>query len=260
MPSDLTIVTLSRNAEYVERLATALGQSLGAPPYSHVLVNNARGVEGGNITAMGLKHGMLVVEPGYNTTFSAGNNMATRVVDAPWLLLLNDDAMPTPEFLAKLWVHRKHAGVLGALLLHVSGTVNHAGTCVYMSTGGAIVTDHLGRNGARSAWDQGAPLVPAVTFAAALLQRATFDELGGLDERYAYGWEDTDYCLRVLRAGGDIRGVRDAVAFHDECGTRPRGGAADAENNRVFQRTWRQSAPGILRDYNGRHEGKVLGL
>ncbi len=239
--TDLSIITLSRNVDYFRRLVAALRDS--PIPFQGVLVNNANSM---HLTSSALLARWLTIEPGYNTTFAEGNNLGAKVSDGHWLLLLNDDVIPTESFLERLWTRRKEASVLGALLLHENSTVNHAGTRVWPS--GA--TDHIGRNDARLRWEcETAPAVPSVTFAAALVNANTFKELGGLDERYHYGWEDTDLCLRVLRAGGTIRCVRDAVAFHDECGTRPRGGAADAENQATFLGTWQQELPALLADY-----------
>ena len=240
--TDLSIITLSRNLDYFKRLAGALewAQDLTA---QCILVNNANSMA---LTAEALRHGWMVVEPGYNTTFAEGNNMAAKAADGHWLLLLNDDVIPTPEFLDKLWARRLEANVLGALLLHQDGTVNHAGT--RMNFRGQ--TDHLGRGDAREIWEEdAAAAVPSVTFAAALVNVNLYRELGGLDERYQYGWEDTDFCLRAMRAGATIRCARDAVATHDECGTRPRGGAADMDNMRLFLQTWQGDIPKLLTEY-----------
>lgn len=239
---DISVITLSRNLNYFTRLEAAMEWRLGLT-VERILVNNASSVA---MTAHALRHRWAVVEPGYNTTFAEGNNLAAKAACAEWLLLLNDDAIPEPDFLDKLWAHRLEAGVVGSLLLNQNGTVNHAGTRM----GFRGQTDHLGRGGVREGWeDTWAPAVPAVTFAAALVNANLYQELGGLDERYHYGWEDTDFCLRAMRAGATIRCARDAVATHDECGTRPRGGTADMDNLNTFLHTWQGDIPKLLTEY-----------
>jgi GT2 family glycosyltransferase len=115
------------------------------------------------------------------------------------------------------------------------------------------MTDHLGRGQARKDWEsKEAAYCDAVTFAAALIKRDTWDFLGGLDEAYRYGWEDTDFCMRVLEAGGAIKCARDAVALHDECGTRPRGGQNDSTNYQLFTSRWEAKIPALLTAYHQR--------
>ncbi len=217
----------------------------------HVVVNNSNSPA---LTAAALKGGALALEPGYNTTFSEGNNMAARVIQAPWLLLLNDDLVPEPGFIQRLWEARVQADVLGALLVHTDSTVNHAGAIIKPH-----LTDHLGRGDPREDWEAPTTVCcAAVTFAAVLVKRSVWDELGGLDVAYRYGWEDTDFCLRALEAGHTIKCVRDAVAVHDECGTRPRGGLNDEANHKLFAVRWRNRIPQLLAEYQqrtGRLEG-----
>jgi GT2 family glycosyltransferase len=98
----------------------------------------------------------------------------------------------------------------------------------------------------------------AVTFAAVMIRRTVWDELGGLDVAYRYGWEDTDFCLRALEAGHTIKCARDAVAVHDECGTRPRGGLNDEANHKLFTSRWRNRIPQLLSEYQ-RRTGRLEG-
>lgn len=252
---DLGIITLSRTPEYVGRLLERMPKAMGALGVEarHVVVNNANSPA---LTARAIRNRALALEPGCNTSFSEGNNMAAKVLaDARWLLLLNDDLVPEPEFVQRLYDRREGCDVLGALLLNGDGMVNHAGTIVRPR-----LTDHLGRGEPRERWEHsGTAHCAAVTFAAALVRHSTWDELGGLDERYVYGWEDTDYCMRVLEAGGTIKCARDAVAVHDECGTRPRGSARDNANYQLFTKRWEQRTIQLLKDYQRRIPERLEG-
>jgi len=256
--SALSIITLSRNPCHMTRLLDRLDRQTDPPPYDAILVNNDHRSVG--LTVDTLRRGWLVIEPGYNTSFSVGNNMAARAVEGEWLLLLNDDlVLHDSRFLATLWQAREKAEILGALLLHADGTVNHAGTTVSTGRGAALGrTDHIGRGAPALGFYQRSCYVPSVTFAAALIKRDLWDRLGGLDERYYYGWEDTDFCLRALREGARIWCERGAVATHDECGTRPRGGRHDAQNASTFISTWQAILPDLLDGYARRMLGQPL--
>jgi GT2 family glycosyltransferase len=248
--AELMIITLSRNQAYFEQLDDCLAAQVSAPSSRRFLINNSNDPR---LTASALKRGWLVVEPGYNTSFSTGNNLAAKALDAygdgaRHLLLLNDDIRCEPPFLYELWRQRETADILGALLLHTDRTVNHAGSYVY--EGGAI--DHIGRGLDPEQYRGRCYLVPAVTFAAALIYRGLWEKLGGLDERYYYGWEDADFCMRTLQAGGTIRCNGDAVAVHDECGTRSRTSPNNVTNYNLFLSAWQRQLPELLADYRHR--------
>lgn len=257
----ISILTLSRTPAFVESLSNALdAQDLPCPSERILLHGGSM-----HLTALALRRGWMVAEANAPYTFSSGNNMLAKAARGSHILLLNDDAVPAPGALAALWARRHSAQVLGSLILHTSGTVNHAGTMVDAAT---MRTDHIGRHADPKRWRDLAgtkhfsgPLRPAVTFAMVLIERAWWERLGGLDERYVWGWDDTDFCLRTLEAGGDIRVALDAEATHDECGTRPRNGPRDVQNYQLFHQLWAGArVGGALVGYAARHGGTVEGV
>lgn len=58
-------------------------------------------------------------------------------------------------------------------------------------------------------WDVDFSITACVVF-----RRAAFDAVGGLDERYFYGPEDLDLCLRLKSAGWRVVQVGDARCIH----------------------------------------------
>lgn len=242
---DISIIVLSKTPSHFHELHESLLQQVDDSMVGErILVNNANDML---LTAQALKRGWMVIEPGYNTSFSAGNNLAAKAaMCGHGFLLLNDDLKLRDDFLHQLWKQAGTADVLGAMLLHSDGTVNHAGTGMRRDL---TVVDHIGRHAEAASFRGTCPRTPSVTFAAALVARSCWHSLGGLDERYYYGWEDTDFCLRALAKGFTIRCCRDAVAVHDECGTRPRGSEQDRTNARLFRDTWTSQAAGLLDSY-----------
>jgi GT2 family glycosyltransferase len=61
--------------------------------------------------------------------------------------------------------------------------------------------------------------VDEVSGAAMLIRREVIDQVGGLDEGFAWGYEDVDYCLRARRAGWRVQYVPDARVMHHWGGT-----------------------------------------
>lgn len=251
MGDRLAVVVLTKDrADYVERLASGLSRAWEAfdptdedcPDGEVWLVNNgaprarAKRKHYDPSTKIGVREGWRVIEPGRNTGYSEGNNLAVRHTHAEWLLLLNNDVQLRDTALVQLWRHRHAAPVLGCLILNSDGTVNHAGTSLLPWPAHM----HRGRNPQVVADSAGEPCpeVDAVTFACVLVRRDVYDEVGGLDEGYWYCYEDTDFCCKAREAGHDIRVCLQAVVTHDECGTRERGGSYETEGATRFAERW----------------------
>lgn len=255
--ADVAVLTLTRTPAYFERLLSGLERQRGGPSLRGVVVNNGSDED---VVRLAVEAGHWAsLDFGYNTSFAEGNNEAATVwTDTDWLLLLNDDlVLDRPDFLAQLWAHRLDAEVVGAVLTHADGTVNHAGVCFHRVAGHPPASDHLGRGEPLDRWHSPGwfAITPSVTFAAALVQRELWDRLGGLSTAYYYGWEDTDFCLRALAKGARIGVARGAVATHGECGTRARNGKHDVANCRIFNQVWpEQELDALLRDYKAKHE------
>lgn len=249
MAKDLSVITLTRDhPEYVEALTENL--RLVTPPgleVERILVNNGaprQRTTWDPVTKAAVQAGWKVVEPGYNASFSAGNNLGAKAAEGEYLLLLNDDAKLEPPALYRLWEAREKAEILGCLIVESNGQVNHAGTEI------VDWPDHIGRGDpVENWWGQGVLRREAVTFACVLISAAWYAKLGGLDEAYVYSFEDTDLCVRTMVEGGRIAVHTGAIVNHDECGTRPRGGQNDVANARRYRELWLEKVPQIVERY-----------
>jgi len=150
--------------------------------------------------------GIIVIRQPGPFNFSAMNNMAARAATGEILCLLNNDV----EMHDGIWLQAmvRHAmrpgiGAVGALLQYPDGTVQHAG--VTIGTGdaaghvyrGTPVTDAGHRDMHRLT-----RCVAAVTAACLVVRRATFVEVGGLDESaLKVAFNDVDFCLKLLERG-----------------------------------------------------------
>jgi hypothetical protein len=80
----------------------------------------------------------------------------------------------------------------------------------------------------------------AVTGAMLALPRSLFARVGGFDERYRWGYEDVDLCLKARRAGAPVQYAPAAEAVHVESATlhevrRPQD---LARNYGLYRRKW----------------------
>jgi GT2 family glycosyltransferase len=149
-----------------------------------------------------------------NLGFAAGVNLAAAQANAPYLLLLNPDAIfegPVSEVLESWMTAHPDVGVAGPRILNTDGTVQATAR---------RFPDVTTWFGGRSTWltrrfpgnwfsrrnlvgrGAGTPIdVDWVSGACLMTPRGLFNQLGGFDEAFFMYWEDADYCFRVARAG-----------------------------------------------------------
>ena len=164
--------------------------------------------------------------------FSAINNRAVlnNAHDYDRLLFLNNDV----EALNSNWfdrlcglVDRPDVGVAGASLLYPDMRVQHVG--VVLGLGGPAehvfkfapsrLAGGLANPGPGCAFAVVRD-VSAVTAACMMMRRSVFEEVGGFDETLEVGFNDTDLCLRVRKAGYKILNDAGCWLIHHESATR----------------------------------------
>lgn len=171
---------------------------------------------------------------GENTSFSKANNECAKQFKGDVLLLNNDVFLDKGAIAAMIAERQNGCDIVGAKLLYPNGTIQHYGVGFSRDWNPM----HLARGWpAGYEWATEPHVVPAVTFALALINRRTWDRLEGLDERYFFGYEDTDCCLRAKLSGEVIGVIPNAVATHLESQTEGRS-SHDAGNWLLFKRAW----------------------
>lgn len=97
---------------------------------------------------------------------------------------------------------REEVAVVGAKLLFADDTIAQAGIAVGSTSGSAGIGTDLPRSA--SGYMKRltcANNVSAVSKACQLIKRSVFDEVGGYDDRFKLDLSDTDFCLKVIKAG-----------------------------------------------------------
>ena len=196
-----------------------------------------------------LPHAVMPYAGPFN--YAAMNNAAVRAHagDARYLLLLNNDVEAVePGWMSRLrsLAARPDVGAVGCQLLYSDGRVQHGGVIV----GFRGAADHVAKlvpgrdaDGARTpGYNSGLVSVrdySAVTAACMMLKRAAFNAVGGFDEGFAVGFNDTDLCLRLRAAGHRVLYDGMTTLLHHESLTRTeRGGVAHPEDDVRLRRRW----------------------
>jgi GT2 family glycosyltransferase len=161
---------------------------------------------------------------GQNLGFAKANNRGAKQASGELLLLLNSDARLEPNALSKaVDFMRNHSdcGIAGAQLLNADSTLQNS-----IANFPTLATELLNKSvlrrlfpgrypGKEHAFDT-ATEVESVVGAFLLTRRTLWEKLGGLDERYFFFLEETDYCLQVQRLGFKIMHLPEVLVWHGQ--------------------------------------------
>ena len=164
-------------------------------------------------------------QKGFN--FSGINNFGRQYAGGDYLLLLNNDVeVRNGDWLTELLRQCAHPGgaaICGAMLYYPDETLQHAG--VVTGLGGYAGHSHKYKKAGGSGYLFRAATVQdfsAVTGACLLVRTSVWDEVKGLDEKFAVAFNDVDFCLRVRDKGYRIVWTPYAQLTHYE--SKSRGG------------------------------------
>jgi GT2 family glycosyltransferase len=149
-----------------------------------------------------------------NLGFAGGNNLAARSASGEYLVLLNGDAFPEPDWLATLHqaalVHPGHC-FASRLLRADHPEILDGEWNVYHASGLALRKNH-NQPAAKSATSP--RLVMSACAAASAYPRSAFEQVGGFDEEFFAYMEDLDLDMRLQLAGYPFLYLPDATVRH----------------------------------------------
>lgn len=148
-----------------------------------------------------------------NKGFAGGVNEGVRRASGSYVVIMNNDVVVTPGWLGRLVRHLQSREGLGLVGPVTNAIGNEAAVpLVYSGVEEMLrVSQRYTRAHFRELLE-----VENVAFFAVALERATWDEVGELDESYGLGYfEDDDYCRRVLEVDKTI-GIAEDVFLHHE--------------------------------------------
>lgn len=213
-------------------LKESIARLLAEPPIGELII-----VDNGNDAAardyletlVRIENRARVITGQGNVGFAAGCNIGASYATYPYLLLINPDCVVEGGSLQRLMAEARawpHPWIATPRLVDPDGREqrgsrrNHAspGHCLIEATPLHRVTPFAGGfdriNLHERPLPAGPATVPAISGAFMLMPTATFDRLGGMDERYFLHFEDLDFCLRLAEAGGAAYFVPHLACVH----------------------------------------------
>lgn len=202
-----------------------------------------------------------IIQNDENMSFSAANNIGAKAASGEYLVFLNNDTEVTDGWLDELLISamtKEKAGVVGAKLIYPeipmytvnagkSYTIQHEGIAFrdgvrenirywqpYNVSNGKNIHDCIGKEDCEWA---------CVTAAVMVVKRELFWLCEGFDERYLYGYEDVDFCLKLYEKGFHNYCCGNCIVFHYEFGTQSKDEPSYVRERRVnnmqiFREKW----------------------
>ena len=161
---------------------------------------------------------VVVWDGGFN--YPAINRFGIGFARGDYYLLLNNDTeIITPAWIEEMlmFAQREDVGMVGAKLYFPNETIQHSGVCVdYPGP-----ADHYHKGWRRD--DPGylgrllyAQDLTAVTGACMLVPKRVWEQVGGMEERFAVAYNDIDLCMRIRKAGYFVVWTPFAELYHYE--------------------------------------------
>lgn len=216
--------------------------ALNPAPAEVVVVDNASSDGSAEVAEARTGDRLQLIREESNTGFAAAVNRGITATESPWILLLNPDCAPRPDFVAKLFAGvnvRPEADEVGSatgrLIRATDAALNPSDT---LDAAGMVVSSE-GRHFDRGAGepDDGRYPAPAWVFggtgAATIYRRTALDDIAYPDGQimaesfFAYR-EDAELAWRLQWRGWRCLYSPDAVAVHGR-GFRPETGRAGHE-------------------------------
>lgn len=158
--------------------------------------------------------------------FSAICNLAARESSGDFLCFLNNDALILNSQTLPLLVGRAtepNSGVVGPVVLESQSIIQEFGLAFgFKGIAGSLYSKSDLQDEKISTLLSSDHEVSAISFSCAVVRKKTFESLGGLDENFAVGLNDVDFCYRAKLAGFKNVVVSSARVLHKGYGTRSR--------------------------------------
>ena len=153
-----------------------------------------------------------------NLGYAGNNNVGIEAAlkqGADWVFVLNEDTVMAADCLTHLiqaGESEPSIGILGPMVYH------HDEPGIIQSAGGIITKNwdgnHLGKDEPDTGQFQTAHAVDWISGCGILVRRAVIEQVGMLDARFFYYWEETEWCVRAGKAGWKLMHVPQAKLWH----------------------------------------------
>lgn len=218
MKDPLIITVILNTNRRDDTLACVASLQAGDYPNHRIIVLDNASTDGSVAAIAGRFPDVQIIRLQENRGYAGNNNVGIAAAveqGADWVFVLNEDTTLATDCLSQMIDAARRfprVGVIGPMVYH------HDEPDVIQSAGGRLdrywVSHHIGENESDRRQFAAARPVDWISGCAILVRRDVVEQVGGLDERFFYYWEETEWCVRAARAGWTILHVPDARLWH----------------------------------------------
>jgi GT2 family glycosyltransferase len=219
---DISIIIVNWNTrELLRRSLESIASTVRDLSYEIIVVDNASS-DGSVALLKEWPAPIRLIENSENRGFGAANNQALRIMAGRYALLLNSDAVLTPNAAAELVSCLEHcpdAAIACGQLLNADGSRQNsiaAFTTLLTLMANTPLLEYLfpGRFPSKRHIVQAPIAVDSGIGACLLVRKKAIEHVGMFDERYFFFFEETDWAYQMHRAGWKVMHVPAAFIYH----------------------------------------------
>jgi hypothetical protein len=221
---DVSIIIVTRNTCALTRAAIqSVLDSRDLPAVEIFAVDNGSTDETPANLPLEFPH-LQFIRSEKNLGFARACNLAAKAARGEFLLLFNSDVRLEPDALAKAigWMRANpDCAVAGAQLLNADGSRQNS-----IANFPTLATELLNKSLLRRLFPEKFPgkerifaapvAVETVVGAFMLIRKFVWDTLGGLDERFFFFFEETDFCRQARRKGFRVVHLPEVRVWHGQ--------------------------------------------
>lgn len=219
---DISIIIVNWNTqEHLRNCLNSIADTIQGITYEIIVVDNAS--HDGSVLMLRQEFpAVIIVENSENRGFAVANNQAFAIMQGRYAMLLNTDTVLTAGCVGRLFAFMEHspeAAMACGQLLNSDGSKQNSIAAfpdIFTLATNISLLEYL--------WPQRYPSkrhaitepveVDSGIGACLMVRKKTIDEVGMLDERYFFFFEETDWAYRMRAAGWKIFHVPDAFIYH----------------------------------------------
>jgi GT2 family glycosyltransferase len=216
LPLIITIILNTNRCE--DTLACLASLRMSLYPQNKIIVLDNSSTDGSVEAIHNRFPEVQIISLEENLGYAGNNNVGVELAikqDADWVFVLNEDTVLDSECISRLievGESDPKIGVVGPMVYHYDEPD------IIQSAGGMLgpywESIHLAKNEKYDSQFIEPHSVEWISGCAIMVKRDAINQVGMIDQRFFYYWEETEWCMRIGKAGWRIIHVPSAKIWH----------------------------------------------